>query len=160
MIIRPFASEDLDTIISMTIEIFRPFFENYVRPLYGPVVFNHQHPNWQQDYRDEIPTLHDPAAGKHIAVAQADDAIAGYVCWRTDDKPNHGEIYLLGVAPKARRQNLGRRLCLHAIEEMRTMGVEVIAIHTGQDPFHDAARTLYEHLGFLKVPMAGYLKAM
>jgi len=160
MIIRSFEPTDLDDLIEMTIETFRPFFEDYVRPLYGDVLFEHQHPDWKQDYRDELPTLHDPAVGRHIAVAQVDDTVAGYVSWRTDHKPDHGEIYLLAIRPSARRQQVGRRLCLHAIGQMKISGVEVVAVHTGQDAFHNAARALYESLGFLKIPMAGYLSVI
>lgn len=128
--------------------------------MYGDVVFEHQHPDWEQDYRDEMPALHEPTAGRHIAVAQVGHVVAGYVSWRTDHKPDHGEIYLLAVRPPARHQQVGRRLCLHAIEHMKASGVEVVEGNTGQDAFHDAARALYEGLGFLKVPRASYLKAL
>lgn len=94
MIIRPLALTDLDGLIQMTIETFRPFYEDYVHPLYGDIVFEHQHPDWEQDYRDEMPALHEPTAGRHIAVAQVGHVVAGYVSWRTDHKPDHGERQL------------------------------------------------------------------
>jgi ribosomal protein S18 acetylase RimI-like enzyme len=53
---------------------------------------------------------------------------------------------------------VGRQLSLHAIEEMKADGVEVVGIGTGDDAFHAAARGLYEGLGFTKIPIAGYLK--
>jgi hypothetical protein len=41
---------------------------------------------------------------------------------------------------------------------MKAAGVEVVGIGTGDDAFHAAARSLYESMGFTKIPIAGYLK--
>ena len=41
---------------------------------------------------------------------------------------------------------------------MKADGVEVVELGTGEDAFHTPARALYESLGFLKVPIAGYIK--
>lgn len=158
MHIRPFVDADLHRLIDITIETFRPFYEDYFHDLLGEELFQHQHGQWQQDYRAEVPTLHDPAAGRHVALAQIGQVIAGYVAWKTDQKPNHGQIYLLAVSSSYRRQHVGRQLCLHAIEQMKANRVEVIEISTGDDTFHTAARALYETLGFTKIPIAAYLK--
>jgi ribosomal protein S18 acetylase RimI-like enzyme len=156
--IRPFAVSDLPRLIELTIETFRPFYEGYVHSLLGDEVFQHQHGQWEQDYRDEVPTLHDPAAGRHVAVAQIGESIAGYVAWKPGEKPRSGRIDLLAVSSSHRRQHVGRQLCLHAIKEMKADAVEFVGIGTGDDAFHAAARTLYESLGFTKIPIAGYLK--
>jgi ribosomal protein S18 acetylase RimI-like enzyme len=158
MIVRPFADSDLQELIDLTIETFRPFFEDYVHPLLGHVVFRHQHGRWEQDYRDEVPAMHDPTAGRHVAVAQIDSAIAGYVAWKPGERPRSGQIDMLAVSSAHRRQEVGRQLCRHAIQAMKADGVEVVGIGTGDDAFHFAARALYENLGFTKIPIAGYLK--
>jgi hypothetical protein len=41
---------------------------------------------------------------------------------------------------------------------MKADGVEFVSIGTVVDAFHAAARTLYESLGFTKIPVAVYLK--
>jgi ribosomal protein S18 acetylase RimI-like enzyme len=158
MNIRTMADPDLPTLISMTIETFRPFYEGYVHDLMGDEVFAHQHGDWEQDYRDEVPTLHAPEAGRHVAVCDLDGGIIGYVSWKIGPKARHGEIYVLAVAPEWRGHHVGRQLCDHAIAEMKQAGVDVVGIGTGDDDFHAAARGLYESLGFTKVPIAGYLK--
>lgn len=43
---------------------------------------------------------------------------------------------------------------------MRVSGVEVVGVGTGDDPFHAAARSLYEGLGFTKIPTAAYLRSI
>jgi ribosomal protein S18 acetylase RimI-like enzyme len=158
MRIRPFVDSDLQRLIDLTIETFRPFYEGYVHPLLGDEVFEHQHGQWEQDYRDEVPSLHDPAAGRHLAVAQVGQTVVGYISWRPGERPHSGQIQLLAVSSSHRRQNVGRQLCLYAIQQMRADGVEVVGVGTGDDAFHAAAQALYESLGFVKIPIAGYLK--
>ena len=158
MTIRTMTQSDLPALVDLTIETFRPFYEGYVHDLMGDEIFEHQHGDWEQDYRDEVPTLHDPSAGRHVRVCEADGTVVGYVAWKVGPKPHHGEIYLLAVSSGSRGEQVGRRLCDVAIAAMRDSGVHVVGIGTGDDDFHRAARGLYESLGFVKIPIAGYLK--
>jgi ribosomal protein S18 acetylase RimI-like enzyme len=157
MQIRAFAKTDLSKVIDLTVDTFRPFYQGYVHTLLGDEIFRHQHGDWEQDYREDLPTLHDPEAGRFVAVGETGGTIAGFVSWRLTGKPHHGQIYLLAVSAPYRRQRLGRQLCIHAIVKMKEAGVEVVEIGTGEDAFHTAARELYESLGFIKIPIAGYL---
>jgi ribosomal protein S18 acetylase RimI-like enzyme len=157
MRIRPFTEPDLPGLVDLTIDTFRPFYEDYVHPLLGDEVFAHQHGRWEQDYRDEVPSLHDPAAGRHVAVAEIESAVVGYVAWRPDERPRSGQVSLLAVSSSHRRRDVGRRLCRHALQAMREEGIEVVGIGTGDDAFHAPARALYESLGLTKIPVAAYL---
>jgi ribosomal protein S18 acetylase RimI-like enzyme len=157
MHIRTYESSDLPDLIDLTVETFRPYFENFIHPLLGDVLFQHQQGSWIRDYYDEVPTLHDPQNKRYVAVAEGDGQIAGYVSWRIEDRADHGEIVLLAVVSSARRQQIGFNLCRHAIEQMKVDGVKVVEIGTGDDEFHGAARGLYEELGFIKIPTANYL---
>jgi len=157
MRIRPFADADLPRLVELTIETFGPFYEGYVRPLLGDEVFRHQHGQWEQDYHAQVPTLHDPDTGRHVAVAESAGSVVGYVGWKAGERPRAGEITMLAVAPSHRGQQAGRQLCLHAIDAMRAAGVDVVGVFTGDDDFHAPARALYESLGLTKIPIAGYL---
>ena len=159
MHIRSYATSDLEQVLDLTIATFGPFYENYVRPLLGEQVFCHQHGQWKQDYREMVPTLHDPAQGRHLALAHLDGALAGYVAWKVEADRRHGALEILAVAAACRRQHVARDLCEHAFQAMRSAGVEVVEVGTGGDAFHTPARGLYESLGFTKIPIAGYLMA-
>lgn len=158
MLLRPFTESDLEALIDLTIATFRPFFEDYVRPLLGDELFRHQHGQWELDYRVEVAGLHDPTVGRHVVVAQIGSAIVGYVAWKPGERPSSGQIDMLAVSSDHRRHDIGAQLCRHAIREMKAEGVHVVGIGTGDDAFHAAARGLYESLGFTKIPIAGYLK--
>lgn len=156
--IRPFADADLPALIDLTIETFRPFFEGHTRSLYGEQLFAVHHGQWEQDYRDELPGLHDPAARRWVAVAEVGEDIAGFVAWSSAGRRDHGRIDLLAVAEPYRRGQVGTQLCRHALDAMQADGVEVVELGTGgEDAFHAPARGLYESLGFIKVPIAGYI---
>jgi ribosomal protein S18 acetylase RimI-like enzyme len=160
--IRPYHPRDLSALIELTIETFGPFFEDHFRPLAGEVIFQHQHGRWADDYRAQVPALHDPAAGKHVAVAETGDgAIAGYVAWHVDPARGHGDVVILAVAAPVRRGHIGTVLCEHAFAAMAEDDVEVVTIGTGgTDSFHAPARALYESLGCVPVHVAYYFKQL
>jgi ribosomal protein S18 acetylase RimI-like enzyme len=162
MRIRPFVDADLPALIDLTIETFRPHFENDVRPSYGEELFELHHGRWEQDYRDWLPSLHDPASRRWVAVADTGGGVAGFVAWNAaGDRRDHGLISLLAVAEPYRRSQVATELCRHALDAMKADGVEVVELNTGgEDAFHAPARALYESLGFLRVPIAGYIQKL
>jgi ribosomal protein S18 acetylase RimI-like enzyme len=160
--IRSYQPRDLDALTELTIATFGPFYENHFRPLVGEAIFRHQHGRWADDYRAQVPTLHDPQAGRHVAVAEtSDEAIAGYVAWTADLAKRHGEVVILAVAQAHRRQRIGTALCQHALDDMTRRDIEVVSIGTGgTDSFHAPARKLYESMGCVPVDVAIYFKQL
>jgi len=160
MNIRPYHQRDLNEVIKLTIAAFGPYYENHFRPLVGEAIFQHQHGRWAEDYRAQVPALHDPAAGQHVAVAETKDgAIVGYIAWQADQARRHGDVVILAVAATHRRDHIGTALCKHAFAAMTENGVEVVTIGTGgTDSFHAPARALYESLGCVPVQVAVYFR--
>lgn len=100
MNIRAYADSDLSHLIDLTIATFGPFYEAGFRPLVGEAVFENQHGQWRGDYRTQVPTLHDPADHKLVAVAVDEDRILGYVGWNYDLEHQNGGLYAsLGCTP-------------------------------------------------------------
>jgi ribosomal protein S18 acetylase RimI-like enzyme len=62
---------------------------------------------------------------------------------------NWSYIRLVGVNPKSAGIGIGRKLTELCIEEARKNGENTIALHTSE--FQDAARHIYESLGFQKL---------
>ncbi|HZN18816.1 MAG TPA: GNAT family N-acetyltransferase [Micromonosporaceae bacterium] len=160
MLIRSFAQHDLAQLTELTIETFRPFYEDSFRPLVGEVVFANQHGSWRDDYRRQLAELHDPSQHRYVAVAETEAGVAGYVAFSADPARRSGSITILAVAAEHRRRHAGTALCEHAFAAMRTLGVEVVEIGTGGDPFHAPARALYERLGCIQLPVAVYYRQL
>ncbi|MEV5180483.1 GNAT family N-acetyltransferase [Streptomyces werraensis] len=162
MRIRAYTPQDLAALTDLTIETFRPFYEDSFRPLVGEAVFTNQHGDWRDDYRREVPRLHAPERHLYVAVAEADDGdgIAGYVAWSVDPDRRNGAVSHLAVAARHRRHQVGTALCEHAFAHMRSLGAEVVEIGTGGDPFHAPARALYERLGCTPLPTAVYYREL
>lgn len=160
MLIRGFVQHDLAPLTELTIETFRPFYEDSFRPLVGEAVFANQHGNWRDDYRKQVAELHAPERHTYVAVAEAEDGIAGYVAWSVDPARRNGSVTILAVSATHRRHHVGTALCEHAFDEMRTLGAEVVEIGTGGDPFHAPARALYERLGCIPLPVAVYYRQL
>ena len=160
MLIRPFVPHDLARLTDLTIETFRPFYEDSFRPLVGEVIFANQHGTWRADYRDQVAELHDPDQHRYVAVAETDHVIAGYVAWSVAPARKNGSITHLAVDAGHRRHHVGTALCEHAFAQMRAGGAEVAEIGTGGDPFHAPARALYERLGCTLLPIAVYYREL
>lgn len=159
MQIRTFHPSDLPALIDLTIETFRVLFEDDLPDLLGPGVFAHDHGDWQNDYRHEVPTLHDPGNDKFVIVAEEEGQILGYVGWQLDDNRS-GRLEMVAVHPNAQRRGVATALCRRAVEELRRHGAAVVHIGTGGDAFHAPARRLYESLGFVGWPVVDYAKAV
>ncbi|PZG21751.1 GNAT family N-acetyltransferase [Nonomuraea aridisoli] len=160
MHIRPFVPDDLARLTELTIETFRPFYEDYFRPLVGAVVFANQHGDWRGDYGRQVAELHDPHRHRYVAVAEIADTIAGYVAWSVDPDRHSGVVTLLAVSDRHRRHHVGTALCEHSFADMRARGAEVVEIGTGGDPFHAPARALYESLGCTPLPVTVYYRRL
>ncbi|MFD4999992.1 GNAT family N-acetyltransferase [Streptomyces buecherae] len=160
MLVRAFNQNDLAALTALTIETFRPFYEETFRPLMGEVVFAVEYGDWREDYRKQVAELHDPDRHAHVAVAEVDGSLAGYVAWNVDPARRKAVVTILAVAASHRRRRVGTTLCEHAFARMRALGAEAVEIGTGGDPFHAPARALYEELGCTALPVAVYYRPL
>ena len=108
-----------------------------------------------QDFAAELqtlPGLYAPPRGT-LLLALADGHPAGCCALRPldeVDEPNASEMKRLYVRPAFRRFGLGRQLVEATLDAGRRLGYAAILLDTLDDM--EAARTLYEDLGFEEVP--------
>jgi ribosomal protein S18 acetylase RimI-like enzyme len=160
MLIRSYVQHDLAQLTELTIDTFRPFYEDSFRPLVGETIFANQHGNWRDDYHQQVAELHDPDNHRYVAIAETGDVLAGYVAWSINPARRNGTITILAVKSEHRREHVGTALCEHAFEAMRQQNAEVVEIGTGGDDFHAPARALYERLGCIQLPVAVYYRKL
>lgn len=88
-----------------------------------------------------------------LLLARVDGAVAGCCALRpldTADYPNASEMKRLYVRPPYRGLGLGRQLAEAILDAARVSGYDHVLLDTLDDM--EAARTLYEDLGFEEVP--------
>lgn len=159
MNVRDCTSLDLPALIDLTIEAFRPLFETHLPGAVDPRVFAHDHGRWEDDYRREVPDLHNPSADRFITLAEDAGRILGYVGWHVNPGAS-GRLEMVAVHPDARRRGVGYTVCQAALARLKDRGVTVVHIGTGGDAFHAPARRLYEGLGFAGYPVVDYTRAI
>ncbi|WP_405961120.1 GNAT family N-acetyltransferase [Streptomyces sp. NBC_00024] len=161
MLIRACVQDDLARLTQLTIDTFRPFFEDSLGTPLDGLVRAILHADWRDDYRQQLPTLHDPARHRYVAVAETESGvIVGYVAWQADLTRRHGEITLLAVDKDHRGDRTGTALCEHAFADLRGRGTRLVEIGTGGDAFHAPARALYESLGCVPFPAVHYYRQL
>ncbi len=108
-----------------------------------------------QDFDTELATLPGDYATPRgaLLLAWVDGAVAGCCALRpldTADYPNASEMKRLYVRPAYRGLGLGRQLAAAILDAARVAGYDHVLLDTLDDM--EAARTLYEELGFEEVP--------
>lgn len=159
MRIRDAQQTDLPALIDLTIEAFRPLFEQHWPAMFNPTVFAHDHSQWEADYRHEVPDLLDPRHDRYITLAEENDKILGYTGWNVTNGDT-GRLQMVAVHPAARRRGIATVVCRAAMHQMGSRAVTVVHVGTGGDAFHAPARGLYESLGFTGVPAVNYSTAL
>jgi ribosomal protein S18 acetylase RimI-like enzyme len=88
----------------------------------------------------------------HSVVCEQDNKIVGMAFLIPSGNPTKiypadwSYIRMVGVDPKFRGKGVGKQLTRMCIDLAQSLGEKVIALHTSE--FMDAARDLYENLGF------------
>lgn len=158
MTLRPFASEDLDAILELSIRAWEPVFDSLERVL-GSEMFLRMHGDWRADQRQ---TVTDACRSNDVStwVAESEGDIVGFVGIKVDEETRLGEVYIIAVDPAQQRAGVGAALTRLALDELARAGMTVAMVDTGGDPGHAPARALYEHAGFTLLPIARYFKAL
>jgi ribosomal protein S18 acetylase RimI-like enzyme len=160
MRIRAAVPDDIPTLVDLTIEAFRPLFEEHWPVLMDSVVFAHDHGRWEQDYREQVPGFLAPERHRFVTLAEDGTGILGYTGWHVADDGVAGHLEMVAVRPDVVRRGVGRALCLAALDQLRDRRVTVVHVGTGGDDFHAPARGLYESLGFTGVPAVHFSRAL
>ena len=158
MHIRDCTSLDLPALTALTIETFRPLLAGSLVQLRAEVTA-HDHGHWEDDYRQEVPSLLAPDEGRFITLAEEHGEPLGYVGWNTTGATS-GRLEMVTVHPDARRRGVARALCSAALTRLEKICVAVVQIGPGCDELHAPARALYEFLGFIQYPTIDYARML
>src|SRR3990172_2973601 len=87
--------------------------------------------------------------GYHILVAEADQAVAGYICYGpTPLTEGTWDIYWQAVAPDKQGQGIGATLMALAESNIRHAGGRLAIIETSSQPNYEKTRRFHIHQGY------------
>lgn len=113
-LIRAYAPSDLPTLHAIRNAAFAPVFASF-RSIVGPEIAALGLATAEQEQGDLLDAIARPDSGHTLAVAETNDAIAGFVSWKTDAATKIGEITLNAVHPGHGGKGIGTALYEHAL---------------------------------------------
>lgn len=157
--IRPYRREDKPHVLALSMRAWDPVFAK-LEPAVPDYVYRAFYPQgWQSRQAADIEALLDTQA-EAISVAVSDETILGWVGIRLHPADRMGEIHILAVDPAHQRIGVGTALIDAAMKSMRSAGMEIAMVETGDDPGHAPSRAIYEDVGFERWPVARYFRKL
>ena len=159
VIVEPYQDAYREAVVALSMRAWAPVFAD-LQPAVAAYIYQEFYPNgWQARQSGDIKSflISDP----HNAwVAIENGAILGWVGLRLHPEDSMGEIYILAVDPCAQRKGVARLLMEVAFERLKSAGMKIVMVETGDDPGHASSRATYEKLGFERWPVARYFREL
>jgi GNAT superfamily N-acetyltransferase len=157
--VREFEDGDLEAIVEFSLRAWEPVFTS-VRKVLGDDVFRRLHPDWR-DGQAEAVRSSCTNTDRRVFVAVSDERPVGFVAVALNAfHERMGWIEIIGVDPDYQRRGIGSRLTDHAMQYMRSHGMDIAVVETGGDLGHAPARAAYDAAGFTLLPIARYFRLL
>jgi ribosomal protein S18 acetylase RimI-like enzyme len=155
--IQPYRTEQRRDVIELSIRAWGPVFAK-LRAAVPAYVYESFWPDgWEARQRADVAGILD-ATPETVHVAMEGDEVLGWIGVRLHPADAMGEVNILAVDPAYQRRGIARAMMDHAFVIIRTAGMRMVMVETGDDPGHAASRATYEAVGFERWPVARYFK--
>jgi GNAT superfamily N-acetyltransferase len=157
--IRPYEEKQRKEVLALSMKAWAPVFAG-LKPAVAPYVYNAFYPDgWRVRQSGDIESFLGRDAG-NVLVATDESKIVGWIGLRLHREDSMGEVYILAVDPDAQRKGVARALIDAAFERLRTAGMKIVMVETGDDLGHAPSRATYESIGFERWPVARYFREL
>ena len=157
--IRPFATQDMDEIVALSILAWEPVFHSFQQIL-GPTIYGHIYPDWQTSQKEAVTAVCQDGVKYTTLVAETAGRVVGFLAYELNHAEQTGEVYMLAVHPGYQKRGIGTALNTLALAEMKERGMKLAVVGTGGDPGHAPARKAYEKVGYSALPIVRYYKEL
>ncbi|MBD1867818.1 GNAT family N-acetyltransferase [Cyanobacteria bacterium FACHB-471] len=159
MQIEPYAPNQLDAIIQLSLRAWEPVFGSIQNALDAEVYQAFYPVGWRVSQQKAVEDVC-AAEDTNVWVAIDADSTVGFVAVKLHSEDNMGEIYMIAVDPDFQSQGIGTALIEFALAWMKDAGMAIAMVETGGDRGHALARYTYEKVGFRQLPIARYFKKL
>lgn len=147
MIMREYRADDLETVMSIVNEAWRPI-RQMSREALGDTISDLMNPAGDAKSKG-LQVKAQIESGKYgIAVCEHEDTVVGFITWQIDGL--FGEICNNGALKASGLKGIGQTMYHYVFDVFRSAGVKVVKVTTGLDWAHAPARRAYERAGFTK----------
>jgi ribosomal protein S18 acetylase RimI-like enzyme len=158
-IIRPYAENDLDAIVALSLLAWEPVFESFQR-IFSPAIYEILYPDWRKSQAEGVVEVCKDGGRYITLVAQAAGEVVGFISYQLKSEEKRGEVVLLAVDPDHQNRGTGTALNLAALKEIEAAGMTMAIVETGGDESHAPARRSYEKAGYTAMPITRYFKRL
>jgi len=154
------AGDDLDAVVALSLAAWAPVFASVEEQL-GSSIFDLLYPDWRSAQAAAVRAV--CTEPEHaVWVAAVDDRPVGFVAvgFLDEDAARAGEIHMIAVEPDHQGAGVGAALMQHALNHIKTHGVDLAIVATGGDAGHAPGRALYERFGFTPFPLVRYYRRL
>jgi GNAT superfamily N-acetyltransferase len=146
-------------IVALSVRSWTPVFERMTPAVPEYVYANFYPKGWEARQVSDI-KLFLRSEPENIWVAVDEGVPLGWVGIRLHPEDQMGELYILAVDPEHQRRGIAAALIDHAIAQIRSTGMRMVMVETGDDPGHAPSRAAYESAGFERWPVARYFREL
>jgi GNAT superfamily N-acetyltransferase len=144
-------------ILALSLRSWTPVFDKMVPAVPEYVYANFYPKGWEVRQTSDI-QMFLRSEPENIWVAVDEGVPLGWIGIRLHPEDRMGELYILAVDPKYQRLGIAAALIDYAIAQIRTAGMQMVMVETGDDPGHAPSRAAYENAGFERWPVARYFR--
>lgn len=157
--IAPYDDRHREQVLSLSLRAWGPVFEKF-EPAVPSYVYRAFYPQGWEDRQEGDISRYLDAEAQNVWVALKRDTVIGWVGIRLHPQDLMGEVHIIAVDPNHQRQGVASGLLAAAAEHMRSAGMRIAMVETGDDPGHAASRLTYERNGFERWPVARYFRKL
>ena len=158
--IRPFRDEDLNRLLDIAAEAWKPVFRSS-REILGSTLFDLVNSDPETEKRRQVADACRRDSGKDIWVAEENDEVVGFITADLNHRTHVGEILNNAVHPSHHHRGVGTLMYTYVLGRMKDAGMMCATVKTGADASHAPARRAYEKAGFSRsIPSVQYYRSL
>lgn len=159
LIIAPYHDAHRDAVIRLSLRAWAPVFEELAPAVPGHVYRAFYPSGWQARQLADVAAFLSAEAERAWVALDAGVPV-GWMGLRLHPEDSMGELHILAVDPARQREGIAAALITHALAHMRSSGMRIAMVETGDDPGHAPSRATYERSGFARWPVARYFREL